>query len=150
MSFFSEEAIISMANGVPKNINLVRPGEYILNRLNQSVKVRTVYSHDFTSANSIKLDNNTSLFYTLPTTEFLKHKINIDNSHNSDYDIILNIHNENSKLKKNLKVFAYDSDISILSYDTTLFTKTLFTIYTVDSAPTCIINGVIAKLILEY
>lgn len=146
MSYFSTEAMVSMANGIPKNINLVIPGDYILNRLSKVVKVKTISNVNFTSANAIQLDNSTALFYTLPTTKFLKHQIHEDNRHTSNYDTIFNIYTEDSKLKKNMKIFAYDSDVDITSYNDTPVTKTLYTFSTIDSAQSCFINGVIAKL----
>jgi hypothetical protein len=146
MSYFSSEAMISMANGVSKNINLIIPGDYILNKLNQVVKVKTISNVNFTSANAVQLDNSTPLFYTLPTVKFLKHQIHQNNSHSSDYDTILNIHTEDSKLKKNMKIFAYDSDVAITSYNNTPVTKTLYTFSTVDSVPTFFVNDVIVKI----
>ena len=146
MSYFSAEAIISMANGIPKNINLIIPGDYILNKLNKVVRVKTISNVNFTSANTVQLDNSTPLFYTLPTVLFLKHQINSNNSHSCDYDTILNIYTEGSKLKKNMTIFAYDSDVSITSYDNTPVIKTLYTFFTIDSVPTCLVNGVITKI----
>ena len=148
MSYFSTEAMISMANGVPKNINLVKSGDYILNRLSKVVRVKTISNVNFTSANTVQFDNSTPLFYTLPTTKFLKHQIHEDNRHSSNYDTILNIYTENSKLKKNMKIFAYDSDVAITSYNDTPVTKILYTFSTIDSVQSCFVNGVIVKMTL--
>lgn len=147
MSYFSEEAMITMGSGSTKNINLVIPGDYIVNRLNKVVRVKTIRNVSFTSANSVQLDNSTPLFYTLPTTQFLKHQIHEDNSHTSDYDSILNIHTEDSKLKKNMKMFSYDSDVAITTYGNLAVTKTLYTFLTVDDVPSCFVNGVITKIV---
>lgn len=147
MSYFSSEAMITMASGPTKNINLVIPGDYIVNRLNKVVRVKTIRNVSFTSANSVQLDNSTPLFYTLPTTQFLKHQIHLDNSHTCDYDTILNIYTEDSKLKKDMKIFAYDSDVAITTYGNLAVTKTLYTFSIVDSSPSCFVNGVITKLV---
>ena len=147
MSYFSEEAMITMGSGALKNINLVIPGDYVINRLNKIVRVKTISNSSFTSANSVQLDNSTPLFYTLPTTQFLKHQILLDNSHTSDYDSILNIHTEDSKLKKNIKMFSYDSDVAITTYGNLAVTKTLYTFSTVDDVQSCFVNGVITKIV---
>ena len=46
-----------------------------------------------------------------------------------------------------MKIFAYDSDVAITTYGNLAVTKTLYTFSTVDSAPSCFVNGVITKIV---
>ena len=143
---FSEEALISMADGSIKHINTLKPGDLIINKLSKPVKVRKLTSH---TANvvTLQLNNGTGVFYVEPNAQFLCHHIT-NAEHTCHFDILADIHVHGGYLKNSMKVFSPESDVSISNYDASnvSLTKTVYCIESIgDSTNSYIVNGVIAS-----
>jgi hypothetical protein len=144
---FSEETLIEMADGKLKHINTIKPGDLIINKLRNPIRVRKLEVFPNTLVVAVQLNNGTGVFYTAPNTKFLCHHI-IENQHVSHFDTIQNIHTDGGYLKSSMKFFSPESDVSISNYDSSnaTLTKTVYCIEPIgDSTNSYIINGVIAN-----
>lgn len=141
---FSPESIITMGNGTMKNINNVKRGEFIMNKMSKPVRIDNITNSDMNVV-VIQLNNGSGVFYASPNAEFLSHKINTNGSHLLEKCSINEINTNRCMLKSSLKLFSTDSDISLTTYDNSdpNLTKMCYTITTLDNTNSFFVNGVI-------
>lgn len=141
---FSEEALVSMANGTFKPINTIVRGEEILNKFGKRTTVLHLKTHPNEECVRVQLDNGTDTFYVSPNTIFLGYYRTPDLRLKSEYSPISIIHENNGYLKSDLKIFSPDSDIGIESYIASE-PKTLYSLVTIDSSRSYKINKAIVS-----
>lgn len=127
---FSEEAMVNMADGTFKSISLIKPRDYIFNKLKNPIKVDRIIKTSQQIVQKIHLDNGTDPFYITSDTLFLC--IYNNGSFTSEYANIETIQKFNGKLKSSLKIFSKESDTTILEYNTDLIRKDVYTLELLD------------------
>jgi hypothetical protein len=147
---FSEEAIISMANGSQKHIDKIKVNDVVLNKLNQPVSVNKIEKYTAHASVGIQLNNGTGVFYCDPSVKVLCHNIALNGNSTSDFYSISDVHTysgTSSRLKSSSKMFSPESDVSITTYDdpTPPHIKDLYCIHTSDSTQTFYVNKIIAS-----
>jgi hypothetical protein len=143
---YSAEALISMANGSFKNINNVRVGDKIYNKLSRPVNVTRIHKIDNAPVVEIQLNNGTGVFYSSPSSKIFCHHVHIDGKHHTEYCSIASAYTDGAKLKNSLKILSPNSDVIFTTYDdsNTSLTKTVYCIHTIDSSRSFFVNKVIA------
>lgn len=143
---FSEETMITMADGTKKNINLLTRGQLILNKNNKMIKVLEVIPYPNRPAVGIQLDNETGVFFTCPNTKVYCSYQN-NNKIIADYLPLHQVNDNNAILKSSLKMFNPSSNVNIVTYDNTdeNLTKTLYKLITVDNGTSYFANGILTN-----
>lgn len=141
---FSEEALVSMANGSFKPINTVVRGDQIMNKFGKRTTVLNIKTHPDEECVRVQLDNGTGTFYISPHTIVLGYYRTPDLRLKSEYGPISSIHENNGYLKSDLKIFSPDSDVRIESYVSSE-PKTLYSIITMDNSRSYKINKIIVS-----
>ena len=141
---FSSESIIKMGNGTLKNINNVRRGEFIMNKMNKPVRIDNITQSNMNVV-VVQLNNGTGIFYVSPNAKFLSHKVNNDGSHLLEKCSISEINTNGCMLKSSLKLFSANSNVSLTTYDNSdpNLTKMCYNITTLDNTNSFFVNGVI-------
>lgn len=139
---FDKDALIKMADGTHKKIGMINIGDYIVNKLNHSVKVNRVHKINTSDIIEIILDNDFPTFYTIPTTKFLFRNTD-EGSHTSFYYKISDVDIKTSKLKSSMKIFSPESDITIDSYKIINKQIELYCLHISDSTFSFFINNCI-------
>jgi hypothetical protein len=143
---FSEETMITMADGSKKNINLLKRGQLILNKNNKMIKVLEVVSYPNRPVVGIQLDNETGVFFTCPnTTVYCSYQNN--NRTTADYIPFHQVNDKNAILKKSLKMFDPLSNVNIVTYDNTdiNLVKTVYKLITIDNGTSYYANGILTN-----
>ena len=143
---FSEETMITMADGTKKNINLLTRGQLILNKNNKMIKVLEVVSYPNRPVVGIQLDNETGVFFACPNTKVYCSYQN-NNRTVADYIPLHQVNDNNAILKNSLKMFDPSSNVNIVTYDNTdeNLTKTLYKLITIDSGTSYYANGILTN-----
>lgn len=139
---FSEEALISMANGTFKPIKSIVRGDLILNKFGKKTSVLALKEHQNESTIRIQLDNGTGTFYMSPNTIVLGYYRTPELTLKSEYAMISQIKENGGFLKSDLKIFSPDSDVKIEVYDIGQ-AQTLYSLTTSDNSKSYKVNKVI-------
>jgi hypothetical protein len=139
---FSEEAIVSMANGAFKPISDIVKGDIILNKFKRSTRVLKIHTHTNQGCIRVQLNNGTNSFHTSPESIVFCYYRTPDSTLKSEYCHISHVHENNGYIKADLKIFSPDSDVEIESYVTS-DPITLYSLYTSDNSQSYIINNII-------
>lgn len=139
---FSSEAVVTMANGTYRSISLVRINDLIMNKFFNPCKVTRI-THNTGNSVSVQLDNDTDAFFTDADALFMCNITEIDSSKTVKNDTISNIFTNGYKLKNSGKFFSPESEVSIIDYDDTPVSKTLYCLYTNDKTQTYLINQIV-------
>lgn len=146
---FSAETLITMANGTIKNINSIKPNEFILNKLRKPVQVKRINKTENTQVVEVQLNNGTGTFFCAPNTIFYCHHTTPQGAHTTQYCTISDAHSEEAKLKNSINLFSPDTDVSITSYDDSNhdLKKDTYTLYAIDESKSFFANGVITTYV---
>lgn len=142
---FSREALVYMANGTHKQIDEIKPGDYIMNKLYASTKVLRIHKLANHPAVEVQLNNGTGTFFCPSNVIVYSHHTTPDGKHRMEYTSISDVHTNGSKLKSSIKSFSPNSDVDITTYndtDTNL-KKDLYCLHLIDTTGSYIINGII-------
>lgn len=130
-----------MADGSKKNISNLNAGDWILNKLNKPIKVKSVNVFQNQECVQIQLNNGTPVFYISADSKVYAVT---QNPITSMYTTIADAFSKQAKLKKDLKTFSSSSDVNIETFDQAHpVVKTLYSFDVQDSTKTFIGNGVI-------
>ena len=140
---FNEAAMVSMSNGQKKNINLIRPGEYILNKFKHPTKVIRIHQVKDQNVIEIQLDNGTNKFSMTPDTRVFSHFSTQDGVHSTSYCSISTAHEKDGFLKKSIRPFSPESDVKITSYTESAITEDVYCLHTSDSSQSFMVNDII-------
>lgn len=141
---FSEDALISMANGTFKPISSIVKGDGILNKFKETTRVLNVNTYNNKECVRVQLNNGTNSFYTSPDSIVFCYYRTPDTTLKSEYCHISHVHEVNGFIKSDLKIFSPDSDVSIESYVTSEPT-TLYSLYTSDNSQSYLVNKIIVS-----
>jgi hypothetical protein len=141
---FSEDALVSMANGTFKSIKLLVRGDVILNKFGKKTVVLSVKTHQNENTIRVQLDNGTGTFYMSPDTIVLGYYRTPELTLKSEYVPISQIKNNNGFLKSDLKIFSPDSDSKIELYEIAQ-PQTLYSLITSDNSKSYKVNKVIVS-----
>lgn len=143
---YSAETLISMSDGTFKNINNIRVGDKIYNKLYKPVIVSRIHKTDNAPVVEVQLNNGTGVFYTSPTSKIFCHHVHNDGRHHTEYCSISDAHSEGAKLKNSIKILSPESDVTFTTYNDSnqSLTKTTYCIHTLESSRTFFINKIIA------
>jgi hypothetical protein len=141
---FSEDALVTMANGGFKPIKSIVRGDFILNKFGKKTSVLSVKTFPNNEAVRIQLDNGTGTFYISPNAIVFGHYRTSDLRLISEYAPISQIYDNNGYIKSDLKIFSPDSDVQIESY-ITAEPHTLYSITTSDNSQSYKINNIIVS-----
>ena len=143
---YSAETLISMVDGTFKNINNIRVGDKIYNKLFKPVSVSRIHLQENTPVAEIQLNNGTGVFFISPTTKVFSHCSRIDGSQCAEYCTIADTHAEGGKLKNSIKILSPESDVVFTTFNNSnvSLTKTTYCIHTLDPTRTFFANKIIA------
>jgi hypothetical protein len=142
---FSQDSLVSMANGTFKPINEIQRGDVILNKFKRQVRVLKINVHENKTAIRIQFNNGTNTCHVSPDTIVFCYYRLPDNSLKSEYCKISKVHDNNGYLKSDLKIFSPDSDIGLESYVQDEQTHTLYSLQTYETSQSYIINHAIVS-----
>jgi hypothetical protein len=140
---FSQESLITMANGTFKPINTLQRGDIVLNKLYKPTRILKVNIYENERCVRVQFDNGTNTFHLSPNTIVLCYYRLPDNTFKSEYCHISHVHENNGYMKSNLKLFSPDSDILIESYVESSENKTLYSLVTSDNSQSYLVNHAI-------
>jgi hypothetical protein len=141
---FSEDALVSMANGTFKSIKLLVRGDIILNKFGKKTTVLSVKTHQVENSIRVQLDNGTGTFYMSPDTIVLGYYRTPELTLKSEYAPISQIKANNGFLKSDLKIFSPDSDCKIELYEIAQ-QQTLYSLTTSDNSKSYKVNKIIVS-----
>lgn len=144
LQMFSEEALISMANGSFKPINQLVRGELIINKFGKRTTVLQLKTHEKEESMRIQLDNGTGTFYISPNTIVLGYYRTPELTLKSEYCTISHLHQNKGYLKSGLKLFSPESDVQIESYISSE-PRTLYSLITSDNSKSYKVNKIIVS-----
>jgi hypothetical protein len=141
---FSEDTLVSMANGTFKPISSIVKGDAILNKFKGSTRVLNINTYNNQECIRVQLNNGTNSFYTSPDSIVFCYYRTPDTTLQSEYCHISHVHEVNGYIKSDLKIFSPDSDVSIESYVTSEPT-TLYSLHTSDNSQSYLVNKIIVS-----
>jgi hypothetical protein len=146
IKMYSKETVIYMADGTYKNIDNIRVGDKIYNKLLRPVIISRITKTDNTPVVEIQLNNGTGVFYASPSSKVCCHVRNPDGRNKVEYCSISTVYSEDGKLKNSMKILSNESDVNFTTYDDSnhSLTKTTYSIYTLDSTNSFFINNIIS------
>jgi hypothetical protein len=141
---FSEEALISMADGTFKPIGSIVKGDIILNKFKRTTKVLNKQTHNNQECFRVQFNNRTSSFHTSPESIVFCYYRTPDYTLKSQYCHLSHVYDNNGFIKADLKIFSPDSDVLIESY-TLSDPVTLYSLYTSDNSQSYFVNKIITS-----
>lgn len=147
---FSQDSLVSMADGTFKPINQIKKGDIILNKFKQHVRILKVNIHENQQAVRIQFNNGTNTFHISPNTIVFCYYRLPDNTLKSEYCPISHVHENSGYMKSDLKIFSPESDIAIDSYIPDEQLYTLYSLYTSDTSQSYLINKAIVSGIASH
>lgn len=141
---YSEEALVSMANGTFKPIKSIVRGDLIQNKFGKKTTVLSLKEHQNEQSIRIQLDNGTGTFHVSPNAIVLGYYRTPELTLKSEYLAISQVKEHNGFLKSDLKLFSPDSDVRIEIYDNAE-PRTLYSLTTSDNSKSYKINKIIVS-----
>jgi hypothetical protein len=142
---FSENVLISMANGGKKLIKDIKVNDLILNKFGRVTNVRSVKKYMDYECIYIQLDNNSDSFYVNGETIVLGYYRGEKDKFISEYCSISDILDKRGYIKSDLKIFSPDSDIEIMEYKKSEEMRTLYSLVTSDESKSYKVNNMIVS-----
>lgn len=141
---FSEDVLISMANGEKKLLKDINVGDLIMNKFGKMTSVRKIKKYVDYDCIFIQLDNNSEGFYVNSETIVLGYYRGGDDRLISEYCSISDILENKGFIKSDLKIFSPDSDVEIVLHKVSE-PKTLYSLITGDDSKSYKVNNIIVS-----
>lgn len=144
---FSQEATVLMADGTWKNINLVKKGDYVMNKHGSAVRVMTNYKQLSQDCISFERGGSVTTIYATPDQKFQGcYQLNTggNNVLMCGYYTPSELDDMSGMFKNTTKMFGTQNNIALNNFNGTLVSKDVWSIDVSGPTKSFFVNTLIA------